>query len=58
MQKKVTLNVIYIPLIKGKAYIVTTRDDLSRQVEAYTITKANSKAITKFIKEEIFYRYS
>ena len=57
MWKKVALDVVHMPLVKGKAYMVAARDDLSGWVEARAIAKADSKAIAKFIKEEIFCRH-
>jgi hypothetical protein len=57
MWKKVSLDVMHIPTVKGKRYIVVVRDDLLGWVEARALSRANSKAIVKFIKEEIFYRH-
>jgi hypothetical protein len=57
MWKKVSLDVVHMPAVKGKRYIVVARDDLSGWVEARALSRADSKAIAKFIKEEIFCRH-
>ena len=48
---------MYIPTVKGKRYIVIVRNNLSGQVKARALSRANLKVIVKFVKEEIFYRH-
>jgi hypothetical protein len=49
MWRKVTLDVVHMPLVQGKRYMVLARDDLSGWVEGRALANPDSKAIAKFI---------
>ena len=52
------VNIVKLPDYKGYNSLVVTRDDFSEWVKARPLKNLTSKKITKFIWEEIIYRYS
>ena len=54
---KVHLDIIKMPVCRGKYFIIQAREHFSGWVEAKTITKNNLKTVTKFIYEDIFCRH-
>ena len=52
------INVVKLPDYKEYNSLVITRDDFSGQIKARSLKNPTSKKITKFIWEEIIYRYN
>ncbi|KAB5511635.1 hypothetical protein GE09DRAFT_981743 [Coniochaeta sp. 2T2.1] len=54
---KIYVDITYIPLYAGKAFIINTRCSLTGFVEARAIAYADSKTIVNFLIKDIFTRY-
>ena len=54
---KVHINVMYMPIARWYQYIVIGQDDLTKYIEGQALKKTTSQAITKFILEDLIYRY-
>ena len=57
MFEKICLDVVYMPSCSRKNFLVTAREDLSGWVESRALAKATSKAVAKFIWEDIVCRH-
>ena len=55
--QKVGLDVVYMPSVEGKKYLVVARDDLSGWVEARALSSATSAAVARFLWEDVICRY-
>ena len=55
--EKVGLDVVHMPASGGFKFIVFARDDLSGWVEGRALSSANSKAVAKFLMEEVISRH-
>ena len=55
--KKIEINVIYMSSNEEKCYIVLTRDDFSRWVKERALKAATSKAIAKFLWEDVICKH-
>lgn len=55
--RKIGVDVVHMPPCQGKRYLVVARDDLSKWVEARALSNANSKAVAKFIYQDVICRH-
>ena len=52
-----SIDVVYMPLRSGKAYLIVAREHLSGWVEARAIAKADSPTVARFLYEDIVTRH-
>ena len=57
LQRKVGINVVYMPPTYSKCYLIVSRNDLLKQLEAIVISYANTRAVVKFIYYDFICRY-
>ena len=55
--KKVAIDVVHMPMCRGKSYVVVARDDFSGWVEARALGNATSAHVAKFIWEDVICRH-
>ena len=57
LQYKVALDIVYIPLYSGKDRLILAQGEGLRWVKKRALKSTNTKSITRFIFEEVIYRY-
>ena len=55
--EKVGVDIVHMQPVQGKTYLVVARDDFSGWVEARPLARATSKAVAKFLWEDVVCRH-
>ena len=55
--EKVGVDIVYMPRVQNKKYLVVARDDLSGWVEARALEANTAKAVAKFLWEDVICRH-
>ena len=55
LQRKVALDIVYIPLYLGKDKLILARGEGSGWVKGRVLKSTNTRSITRFIFEEVIY---
>jgi hypothetical protein len=54
---KISIDVVHMPLCRGKKYLIVAREAISGWVEARALSDATSEAVAKFLWEDIITRH-